>query len=184
MKHSGMINKRLLGVCGRAEILQTLEDKVLDGCRICHFDKAATAGEASRLMMFFGYHLVIVDEQNFNNFIRSGSCLIHNFPLIVLTESGKLPADQKNSFAPNVYGYLPANDLDKTIPIISLVLSIEFVPPWQSLFKHYGGIFNLGTVEAADKLFLSGMKKSSTKMQQGFKAYKIVRPLYPCKLGI
>ena len=184
MKHSSMINKKLLGVCGRAEILQTLEDKIKNSCRKCRFDKAETAGEASRLMMFFGYHLVIVDEQSFKNFPRSGPSLIQNFPLVILTDNGKLPVDQQTSFAPNVYGYIPVNHLDKTIPVISLLLNIEFVPPWQSLFKLYGGIFNLGTVEAADKLFISGMKPPPRKMRQGFKSYKITRPAYPCKLGI
>ncbi|UCF91077.1 MAG: hypothetical protein JSW39_22790 [Desulfobacterales bacterium] len=153
MKRHGMIHKRLLGVSPRADVLQTLEERIKAACSTCRFDKAATLEEARQRMMRFNYHLVIVDEVNLKTLLRSASFLVQNFPLVVLTENGRLPADEKNAFAPNVYGFLPANSLERTIPVISELLNIEFVPRWQSPFKRYGGVFNLGTVEAVDKLF-------------------------------
>ena len=173
MKRNGLINKRILGVCGRTDILQTLEDKIKDGCPKCWFDKVTTAEEACRLMMLFSYHLLVVDETNLKKFPRSESSSIQNFPLVVLTGNGKLPVDQENSFAPNIYGYLPANRLEKTIPIISRLLSIEFVPRWQSPFKRYGGIFNLGTVEATDKLLKNGLMKAPCNHLQEINPYKV-----------
>jgi len=154
-----LTSKRVLGVSGRTDILRMLEDKIENGFPKCRFDKVTTAEEASRSMLLSSYHLLIVDETNFKKIPFAGSSLIQNFPLLVLTDNGKLPADQKNYFAPNVYGYLPANRLEKIIPILSQLLRIEFTPRWQRPFKRYGGIFNLGTVEAAEKLFKNGAMK-------------------------
>jgi hypothetical protein len=173
MKRNDLISKRVLGVCGRTDILQMLEDEIKDGCPKCWFDKVTTAEEACRLMMLFSYHLLVVDETNLKKFMRSESSSIRNFPLVVLTDNGKLPIDQENSYAPNIYGYLPANRLEKTTPVISRLLSIEFVPRWQRPFKHYGGIFNLGTVEATDKLLKNGLMKSLCNHLQEINPYKV-----------
>jgi hypothetical protein len=45
-------------------------------------------------------------------------------------------------------------------PILSRLLSIEFTPRWQRPFKRYGGILNLGTAEAVEKLFKNGALKA------------------------
>ena len=38
------------------------------------------------------YQLLIVDETNFKKIQFAGSSLIQNFPLLILTDNGKLPA--------------------------------------------------------------------------------------------
>jgi len=136
----------------QTDILRILEDKIKAGFANCRFDGVRAAEEARRSMMLASYHLVIADERSFNKIARAGSSPIRNFPLLVLTDNGQLHADQKNSFAPNVYGYLSADRLEKIIPILSRLLNIEFTQRWQRPFKLYGGIFNLGTVEAAEKI--------------------------------
>jgi hypothetical protein len=160
MKRKELSNKRVLGVSGRTDILRILEDNIRDGLPRCRFDKVTTAEEASRAVMRFSYHLLIVDETNFKKIASSGSSSLQNLPLVILTDTGALPADEKNSFAPNVYGYLPANRLEEIIAILSQLLSIEITPRWQRPFKRYGGIFNFGTVEAAEKLFKNDAVKA------------------------
>ena len=152
MKRNGMINKRILGVSGRNDILLTIEEKILEAYPKCLFDKVTTLQKARRLMMLYNYSLLVLDEANLNELNRSGASMIQNFPVVVLTDDGVLFVDQVKSFASNVYGYLPKNCLETTSLIISNLLNVEFVPQWQIPFKRYGGIFNLGTVEAIDKL--------------------------------
>ena len=154
MKRNGLIRKRrVLGVCGRPDILRMLEDKIKEGFPRWRFDGVTTAENAGRLMLLSSYHLLIVDEANFKKIQHAGSSVIQNFPILVLTDKEKLPADQQNSFTPNVCGYLLASRLEEIIPIFSRLLSIEFTPRWQRPFRRYGGIFNLATVEVAEKLF-------------------------------
>ena len=103
--------------------------------------------------MLYSYHLLIVDELNFKKLSNSGLSPMQNYPLLVLTDNGKLPVEQKNSLAPNDYGHLPADRPEEIIPMLLRILNNGFVPRWQMPFKRYGGIFNLGTIEAAEKLF-------------------------------
>lgn len=128
MKRNGLTNKRILGVSGRNEVLRILADKIKDGLSKCQFDGVRSAEEASRSVMLSSYHLLIVDETNFTKIAHTGSSSIKNFPLVILTENDKLPADQNKFFAPNVYGYLSANRPEDIIPILSRLLSIEFAP--------------------------------------------------------
>ena len=128
MKRNGLTKKRILGISARTDILRILADKIKDSFSKCRFDGVTSAEEASRSMMLSSYHLIIVDETNFKKIANSGSSSIRNFPLVILTENGKLPVDQNNFFAPNVYGYLSANRPEDIVPILSLLLSIEFTP--------------------------------------------------------
>jgi hypothetical protein len=157
MKRNGLSNKKILVVSERTDILRMLEDKIKDGFPKCRIDIVTNAEEACRATMLFSYQLLIVDESNFKKLAHSGSSPMQNFPLLILTENGKLTAEQKNSLDPNVYGYLPANRPEEIIPILPRLLSNEFTPRWQRPFKRYGGIFNLGTIEAAEKLFENGL---------------------------
>ena len=152
MKRNGLSNKKILIVSDRADILRMLEDKIKDGFPKCRIDIVTTAEEACRATMLFSYHLLIVDELNFKKLSKPGLSPMQNFPLLVLTDNGKSPAEQKNSLAPNVYGHLPADRPEEIIPMLPRILNNGFVPRWQRPFKRYGGIFNLGTIEAAEKL--------------------------------
>lgn len=153
MKRNGLSNKKILVVSDRTDILRILEDKIKDGFPKCHIDIVTTAEEACRATMLFSYHLLIVDELNFKKLSNSGLSPMQNYPLLVLTDNGKLPVEQKNSLAPNDYGHLPADRPEEIIPMLLRILNNGFVPRWQMPFKRYGGIFNLGTIEAAEKLF-------------------------------
>jgi hypothetical protein len=153
MKRNGLSNKKILVVSERADIFRGLADKIKDGWPECRIDRVTTAEGACRVTMLFNYHLLIIDESNLKALSRSASSALQNFPLLVLTENGKFPAQQKNSPAPNVCGHLPANRSEEIIPLLPRLLNNEFTPGWQKPFKRYGGIFNLGTVEAIEKLF-------------------------------
>ena len=157
MKRNGLSNKKILVVSERTDIRRVLESKIKDSFPKCRIDIVTTAEEACRAAMLFSYHLLIVDESNFRKMALSESSPMRNFPLLVLTDNGHLSIEQKNSLTPNIYGHLPADHPEEIIPNLPRLLSSEFTPRWQKPFKRYGGIFNLGTVEAADKLFKNGM---------------------------
>lgn len=157
MKRNGMSNKKILVVSERTDIRRVLVDKIKDGFPKCRIDIVTTAEEACRATMLFSYHLLIVDESNFRKLALSESSPILNFPLLVLIDNGNLPPEQKNPLAPNIYGHLPSDRPEEIIPNLSRLLSSEFTPRWQRPFKRYGGIFNLGTIEAADKLLKNGL---------------------------
>jgi hypothetical protein len=157
MKRNGLSNKIILVVSERADILQMLEGKIKDGFPKCRIDRVTTTEEACRATLLFRYNLLIVDELNFNKLSHSASSLMQNFPLLVLTDNGHLPPEQKNSLIPGINSHLPSDRSEEIIPNLSRLLNSEFTPGWQRPFKRYGGLFNLGTVEAADKLIKNGM---------------------------
>jgi hypothetical protein len=152
MKRNGMMNKRILGVSERIDILSAMEEMILEICPNCLFDKVTTLKKAQRLMMLFNYNLLFLDETTLNELNPSGTSMTQNFPIVILTNNGSLSLDKEKSSASNVYGYLPKNRLETIPQIIANLLNVEFVPRWKIPFKRHGGIFNLGTVEAVDKL--------------------------------
>ena len=153
MKHNGLSNKKILIVSERTDIRRMLEDPIRDGLPKCRIDRVKTVQEACRAIMLIGYHLIIIDESKFKNMSHPGLSPMQNFPLLVLTDNDKLSAEQKNSPVPNVYGHLPADRPEVIISMLPRILNNGFVPRWQVPFKRHGGIFNLGTIEAAEKLF-------------------------------
>ena len=160
MKNNRLIKKRILGVSGQTDVLQMLDEMINGRFSKCRFDSVATAEEAIRAMMFSSFHLLIIDQTNFKKIQHARLYQTHLLPILILIDKGKFPPNQKNSFSPNVYG-LPANRPEEIISILPQLLSIEFTPRWQRPFRRFGGIFNLGTVEAAEKLFKNGAMKTN-----------------------
>ena len=152
MERNGLSIKKILVVSRRADIVRKLEDTIKDSIPKCQIERVSTAEEACRATMIFGYHLLIIDESNLKILSHSGSSPMQNFPLLVISDNGKLSAELKSSLAANVCGHLPADRPEEIISMLPRILNNGFVPRWQMPFKRYGGIFNLGTIEAAEKL--------------------------------
>ncbi len=152
MKLNGLSNKKILIIGEGADTLRKLEDKIKDGVPKCQIDRVATAEEALRATTLFSYHLLIIDESTFNNLSHTGSSPMQNLPLLVLGDNGNRSAGRKSTPAPNVCGHLHADRPEEIISMLPRILNNGFVPRWQMPFKRYGGVFNLGTIEAAEKL--------------------------------
>jgi len=161
MKRSDLSKKKILIVSRRTATLRMLNDKIKEGFPKCRIDMVTNAEDACRATMLFSYHLLIVDESNYKKMANSGASPLQNSPLLIITENGKIPSEQKIHRGPDVYVHLPANRPEEIISKIPRLLGNGFTPRWQRPFKRYGGIFNLGTVEASEKLFKNGSRSDS-----------------------
>jgi len=120
-------------------VLQVLEEKILQACPNCRFDKATTYIQAVERMVSFTYDLIILDTTGGRGFDLLNLAVMRNFPVAMLASSPLKPDALKRSMGDRAY--LPKDKMREVVLFLENMLTYKSLPGWKRVFKIMKGGF-------------------------------------------
>lgn len=143
MKKSVLEGRRLLAVDDEPDVLDLLEEEILDACRGCAIDRAATFEEATSKLATEKYDLVILDIMGVNGFELLKAAVSRGIPAVIVTAHALSPQGLKSSIELGARAYLPKDMLGDVVPFLEDVLASDWIPGWRRVLDRLGAFLDL-----------------------------------------
>jgi CheY-like chemotaxis protein len=138
-KDSILNGKRILGLSDQPKVLVSLEEKILEACPECKFDKATNYKEAVEKMVSWTYDLVILDimdERCLDLFELIGT---RNFPMVMLTQRALSPETLRHFIHRIPRALFPKDKLGEIVPFLENTVRKEGLSKWKRLVENIKG---------------------------------------------